>query len=258
MPQRGLFIAGTDTGVGKTAAAAAVLRYLRVRRGLDAVPMKPVQTGCRGGGRTGWRAPDLQVCLDSVSLAPSAAERRLMTPYGYRPACSPHLAARMAGRWPQLAHIRRCADRLLAAHAFVVVEGAGGVMTPLNGRHTMADLIRALGFPVLLVGRNALGGINQALLSLAALRQAGAAVIGVLLNEPCAGVSGERYIREDNSAAIAAYGRVPVLGRIPYGPVSPHAGRCGGAGADGVWGDLARLVPALARRLDRMAAEAGG
>ncbi len=94
-PDRGLFVTGTDTGVGKTVVAAAILRTWR-EMGVDAVPMKPVQTGCAGRGRR-LVAPDLDSCLRVAGLRADPDEYALMAPYRYRPACSPHLAARLAG-----------------------------------------------------------------------------------------------------------------------------------------------------------------
>ena len=121
---KGIFITGTDTGVGKTFVAAGLLKAFR-QAGRDAVPMKPVQTGCARVGRR-WVAPDLEACLAAAGLEPSATERTRMAPYRFRPACSPHLAASRA-------RVRISLPRLVAAfrslsrdHELVVAEGAGG------------------------------------------------------------------------------------------------------------------------------------
>jgi dethiobiotin synthetase len=192
--------------------SAGLLSALR-RRGEDAVPMKPVQTGCvRRGGV--WRAPDLDACLDAAGLEPSARERALMTVYAFQPACSPHLAAARAGRSISLPRIARAARTLLAAHTCLIVEGAGGVLVPLNGRRTQVDLMQRLGLPVVLVARPGLGTINHTLLSLRVLRAAGLTVRGVVFNATAPGRPG--FIERDNAVTVARLGRVPVLASLPY------------------------------------------
>jgi len=217
---RGIFITGTCTGVGKTIAAAAVLRAARAA-GIDAVPFKPVQTGAVDGPE-GLRAPDVEFCLAAAGLDASTDEVRMMAPYLYKPACSPHLAGRIEGRPADLDTVRRCAEALLARHDAVIVEGAGGVMVPLNESQTMLDLMAALALPVLVVAVNALGTINHTLLTLSALRAAGIEVLGVVFNQPEAPAGlrpprgADEFIRRDNPETIARFGRVAVLGCLPH------------------------------------------
>lgn len=209
---RGLFITGTDTGVGKTAITAVLLTVLRAR-GVDAVPMKPIQTGClkRGGEVV---APDLDHCLRVVKYNPTVAEAEWMCPYRFVPACSPHLAARLARRPIQLRRISAAFRQLVARHDFVLVEGAGGVFTPLGGGRTMLDLMHTLDLPALVVARPGLGTVNHTLLTLAALRAAQVPIVGVML---CATRPGRRgQVERDNYQAIAELGQVAVLGRLPY------------------------------------------
>ena len=179
---RMLFITGTGTEVGKTMVTAGLLRGMR-RRGVDAVPMKPVQTGGQTGPR-GFEAPDLQFSLETAGPNPGPEERALMNPYCYEPACSPHLAGRMAGHYPDIGHIVACAEKLRAVHDAVLIEGAGGLMVPLDESRTTLDLIQALGCPVLLVAHIGLGAINHTLLSVTVLRQAGIPLLGVVFNAP--------------------------------------------------------------------------
>ena len=212
MRRGGLFVTGTDTGVGKTMVSAMLLRVLR-RAGIDATPMKPVQTGCiRTAGAL--LAPDLEFCLRAASLAPAAAERVSMSPYCFEPACSPHLAARKAGASISIDHVKSCYDELRKQHDFVIVEGAGGVLVPLDSSHTMLDLMVTLDLPVVVVARAGLGTINHTLLTLSELKRAGVAVAGVVLNEAFGVVWGE--IEADNVDVIRRRGRVPVLGRLPF------------------------------------------
>jgi dethiobiotin synthase len=242
---RGIFITGTGTGVGKTIVTAAILRAARAA-GIDAMPFKPVQTGAVDGPY-GLRAPDVEFCLAAAGLRPKPDEAALMAPLLYKPACSPHLAGRIEGRPADLDTIRSCAETLLARHDAVIVEGAGGVMVPLNDSATMLDLMAALGLPVLVVAINGLGTINHTLLTLAALRQAKLDVSGVVLNQPDPPARGDEFIRLDNPETIARFGGVAVLGDIPYAG-NLAAGNAAGwaraeAGLTGMATILKRLKP---------------
>jgi dethiobiotin synthetase len=220
MPQRGqgLFIAGTDTGVGKTVVSAALVSLLRAG-GMDAVPMKPVQTGCFRRGKI-LVAPDLEFCLRMSGLSVSAAEQMRMAPYRFVKACSPHLAAAQAGQHIAIRRIVESFRILRKRHSFVIVEGAGGLLVPLNEQETNLDLIRALGLPVVLVARPGLGTINHTLLSLRELDRAGVITAGVVFNKTNRSPWGD--IEEDNIATVERLGRVMVLGRLPYvAPMQP-------------------------------------
>lgn len=238
--KRGLFITGTDTEVGKTVITAGLLRYLR-NEGIDAVSMKPVQTGAERVG-DGFRAPDLVQHHAAAGLRPAAAEVALMAPYLYEPACSPHLAGRLAGRYPDLAHIEECAAGLLAEHGFLLVEGAGGIMAPLDESTTMLDLMRALGFPVILVAHRGLGTINHSLLSLDALKAANLEVAGIVFNET-QDVE-EDFIRKDNPDAVQRFGQVEVLGNVDFL----------GAFDDDGWGRFEACMPGLGGLLEQVRA----
>lgn len=209
---KGIFITGTDTGVGKTFVAAALVACLR-KAGVDAVPMKPVQTGCRRRKGT-LSAPDLESILSIAGLKPSAEERAWMCPYRFPDACSPHLAARRARAAISFTRIRSCFERLCRRHEFVVVEGAGGILVPISGKKTMLDLMRLLDLPVLLVARPGLGTLNHTLLSLRELRRAGLRVGGVILNQAHPGRRG--FIENDNFKTIARLGRVRNIEYLPY------------------------------------------
>jgi dethiobiotin synthetase len=212
-PKFGIFVTGTDTGVGKTVVAASLLSRFRAG-GVDAVPMKPVQTGCRlSQGRQ--VAPDLAFCLKAVRLNPGRRDMADMAPYCFCPACSPHLAAKEAGDRISLQVIDRAFRRLSRAHDVVVVEGAGGVLVPLNDRQTMLDLMIRLRLPILLVARPGLGTLNHTLLSLQTLHGAGLTVLGVILNQATPGRWGR--IEDDNVRTIERFGGVKVLECVRYG-----------------------------------------
>jgi len=211
---KGIFITGTDTGVGKTVVSAALLAAFR-DAGVDAVPMKPIQTGCKRRNKE-LATPDLDFILKTTGLRASLEERALMCPYRFKPACSPHLAAKMAKKvispWKIKDSFRKLADR----HEIVVVEGAGGVLVPIGGKKMMIDLIAMLRLPVVLIARPGLGTINHTLLSLGELRRAGIEVLGVIFNETEKTRRG--FIEADNRKTVEWLSGVPVIGHFRYMP----------------------------------------
>ncbi len=218
----GIFVTGTDTGVGKTVVSAALLSILR-DAGVDAVPMKPVQTGAMRRG-VDWLAPDLEFCLSAAGLKLSQGEKRLMAPYCFAKPCSPHLAAALVRKRIRFERIANALEALLNAHDMVIVEGTGGLLVPIDAGKTMLDLIGSLKLPVVLVARPGLGTINHTLLSLRALKQARLPVLGVVINETSQSRRGE--IEEDNIRTIRRIGKVRILGRLPFMPgLDPAANR---------------------------------
>lgn len=211
---RGVFVTGTDTGVGKTRVAAAWLRAWR-GAGVDAVPMKPIQTGCMGRGRA-LQAPDLDVCLNAGGLRATQREYGWMAPYRYRPACSPHLAAALAGERISIARILKAGHQLLERYDRLVVEGAGGVMVPIGGGRTMLDIMVAFGLPVIVVARPGLGTLNHTLLTLESLRNRDVQVAGIVVNQSQPGRVG--MIEKDNIRTLRRLGKVPILAILPYAP----------------------------------------
>lgn len=213
MSDAGIFVTGTDTDVGKTVITAAFVACLR-KQGVDAVPMKPVQTGCR---REGDRlvAPDVEFILRVSGLVNVLVdEDDLICPYRFEPACSPHLAAERDGTRIEIDRIQECYEELARKHELVVVEGAGGVLVPLDENKTMLDLMRKLALPVAVVSRPGLGTINHTLLSVGALAWADLRVLGVVFN--AADNSAHSYIEEDNVKTVRKMGEVSVLGTMPF------------------------------------------
>lgn len=191
---RGIFVTGTGTGVGKTVVSAALMcRFSNARY------WKPVQTGIEIDDDTA------EVQRLSVRNA-SRKGLRLATPV------SPHLAAQRAG-------IRIDLERLTAwaagSRETWIVEGAGGMLVPVNETQTVADLMVRLALPVLVVTRTTLGTINHTLLTLEALRSRSLDVAGVIMvGQPDA----------ENRGAIERYGRVRVLAEMPcFRPLTPQA-----------------------------------
>jgi dethiobiotin synthetase len=200
---RGLFVTGTDTGVGKTLVAAGLLRLAR-RQGLVPIPFKPVETGCDpepADARRLWRAarppiPPDDVCLHALPL-PAA----------------PALAAAAAGRRLDVAGMAERARALAGLGDFLVVEGAGGLLVPYADGQTTADLAARLGLPLLVVGRTALGTINHVALTLAEAGRRGLPVAGCILSRSQPEIGPHE---DGNVELIAALtGRRP-LGVVPY------------------------------------------
>lgn len=171
----GLLITGTDTGVGKTVVAAAIVAALRVQ-GLDAIGLKPVVTGTDEAPPPPWPAD--HALLARVSQT-SVEEVNFCA---YEPAVSPHLAAQLSGRPVDPAQLLQGIGRAFAGHATVIVEGVGGLLVPLHDAYDVRELAVALGLPVVIVARPGLGTINHTLLTLEAARSRGLAVAGVVLN----------------------------------------------------------------------------
>ena len=209
---RSVFITGTDTGIGKTVVAASLLAAARAR-GIRAAPMKPVQTGCVRRGRR-IVAPDLEFCLSAADLNPAPQERLSMCPYRFITASSPHLAAARAGAHIQKETIRAHFRTILKKYEVIFVEGAGGVLVPIDEKNTMLDIMKALRLPVLLVARAGLGTINHTLLSLRELHRAKLSVIGIVLVQSTPGKPGA--IEKDNIRTIEKLGGAPVLASLPF------------------------------------------
>ena len=170
---RGLFVTATDTGVGKTEVACALLREARAS-GLDAVGMKPAQSGVGPG-----EPSDAERLRDACNgVEPLDA----LCPYTFAAPLAPAVAARLEGKEISLDRILAAARALAARHAALVVEGAGGLLVPLTERETYADLARALGLPVVVVARAGLGTVNHTALTVEALRRRGLEVAAIVLN----------------------------------------------------------------------------
>jgi dethiobiotin synthetase len=172
-PARAVFVTGTDTGVGKTVIAAALVRTLAALGARVAV-MKPVASGAE---RTpgGLRNADALTLLEASNVPASYA---LVNPYCFEPPISPHIAANDLRIQVDIGTIRRNFDLLSARADWVVVEGAGGWLAPVSPTLSMADLARALGAPVLLVVGLRLGCLNHARLTRLAIEASGCEFAG--------------------------------------------------------------------------------
>ena len=176
MAPRGIFVTGTDTGVGKTIIAATLARLLRMN-GVSVGVMKPVTSGCREESG--------QLVSDDARLLCQGAGISVtedIAPYRLREPLAPAEAARIDGVRIDFAAIKASFDRLASLYQYVIVEGAGGLMVPLSGGLLVADLARELDLPLLVVARPGLGTINHTVLTCFAAQQLGLQVAGVIIN----------------------------------------------------------------------------
>lgn len=208
MSARGVFVAGTDTAVGKTLVAAALVRALAAR-GAKVGVMKPVAAGAQATP-DGLRNDDALALITAAGGAPSY---EAVNPYCLPIAASPHIAAREAGVRIDRAVIRERFAALRAPYDIVLVEGAGGWLAPIGESETMADIAADLALPVLLVVGMRLGCLNHALLTHAAIAARGLAFAGWIANRIDPGMA---YV-EENLATLARR-----LGGEPLAIVPAH------------------------------------
>ncbi|MDH4164414.1 MAG: dethiobiotin synthase [Nitrospirota bacterium] len=207
---KGIFITGTDTGVGKTYVACGVASELR-RIGVDVGVMKPAESGCRS--RRGSLIP-----ADAISLAKAADAADhldLINPYRFREPLAPAVAARLERKRIDLNVILRSFQTLATNHDFMLVEGAGGIMVPLTRRLTFLDLAVTIGLPVLIVARPNLGTINHTLLTVEALRQRSVPILGISINDSSGNQHG--LAEHTSPSVIARMSGVSVLENIGFG-----------------------------------------
>lgn len=204
---KGCFVAGTDTGVGKTVVSVGLLRGLR-ELGVDLVGMKPVASGCRLTPE-GLRNDD---ALALQRAGPAAVAYSDVNPYAFEPPIAPHIAAADAGVDILVEDIFARAHRLARGFDGLVVEGVGGWLVPLSERATMADLARILELPVVLVVGMRLGCLNHALLSAQSIRACGCRMAGWVAN----GVDPDCARLHDNIAALKERLPAPLLGAVPH------------------------------------------
>ena len=210
MINRTLFITGTDTTIGKTTITAALLLALQ-QRGKSVGVLKPVETG---------------VDVEHREHSDTDRLRRLLSPppsfdsvclYAFPQHLAPLAAARKTGKTIDLSRIRSHMHELTQQYSFLLIEGAGGIFTPISTRHTMRDFVAFLNIPCLIVGQTGIGGVNHCLLTIEALLQAGITVCGIALNEPTQNTTAiTRQQQESTVELIREWSSVPVFGPIEF------------------------------------------
>ncbi|MGL4595576.1 MAG: adenosylmethionine--8-amino-7-oxononanoate transaminase [Thermoguttaceae bacterium] len=206
------FIVGTDTGVGKTLITAGLYRAA-IQGGYSAIAIKPVQTGAND-----HKSSDTSVYDSALNGIDSCKPFRSDILLCYKTPCSPHLAARVENQTIKTDELVERISELHSSYEMTFVEGAGGLLVPLNDTETTADLIEKLNASVLLVVDNKLGCINHALLTLAELKRRNITVHGVIINHTAPQIQDKTLsmILRDNPEAIFSHGNVPVLASVPY------------------------------------------
>jgi len=201
----GLILAGTDTGVGKTTVARALLR-LAARRGFRLLPFKPVETGCGDIGPQ-----------DALSLIEAAAADflppRQVCPYSFRLPLTPSVASRSEGRRVELAPLLTAAGALAAHGDALLVEGAGGLLSPWGPGLHLGTFAAELRLPVLIVAANRLGTINHTSLVAAECRRRELQCIGFVLVHVSPMPAPDH---ETNAEEIARETGLPFLGTLPH------------------------------------------
>jgi dethiobiotin synthetase len=204
----GLLITGTDTGVGKTVIAGAIAAWFN-QRGQRVGVLKPAASGCvrRREGLVSEDAEFLAHCADARQPLDVIAPQRFAEPL------APAVAAQRAGVTLDWSAIQRCLDMITRASDVLIVEGVGGIMVPMDQKHTMLDVAAWLKLPAVVVARPGLGTINHTILTVETLRQAKVQVAGVVINRyPADNAS---VAEETNPRALETWGKVPVLCIVP-------------------------------------------
>lgn len=211
----GLFITGTDTGVGKTMVGAALALYLK-KRGLTVGVMKPIETGVSAGNDARSDAARLRAIIESEETLGA------IRPYSFELPVAPLAAAQAEGRTIDPNTIKKVYRLLSSRYDCMVVEGVGGVQVPITHSDNVLSLIKRLRLPVVVVGRSGLGGINHALLTVETLRRQKLRMIALVLNRTHPVRSALARVQERSTIEILRkQSGVPVIGPLPYEPSLP-------------------------------------
>jgi dethiobiotin synthetase len=213
---RGYFVTGTDTGVGKTLVACALLRGF-ARQGRSVIGMKPVAAGTLITAE-GRQHGDVTALVSASTVRAAAA---LINPYCFEPAIAPHIAAAMAGVQIDLERIAGAYAELARQAELVIVEGAGGFAVPLSATENTIDLARRLGLPIIMVVGMRLGCLNHALLTADVIRAHGLRLAGWVANH----IDPQMLHAGENVGALRERLGAPLVGSLSYmtTPTPEHA-----------------------------------
>ncbi|MBL7071671.1 MAG: dethiobiotin synthase [Candidatus Omnitrophica bacterium] len=206
---RGIFVTGTDTGVGKSVVTGLLAGYLE-DKGYSAITQKWIQTGSK-------RFPsDIDVHLKLMGRRRKDIKDDLpyMSSYNLGFPSSPHLAAKLEKRRIRPEVIKKSWRVLSKRFDYTIAEGVGGALVPYNGKRLVIDIAGELGLPVLIVCANKLGAINHAVLTVEAIRKRNMRIIGLVFNHISR--TGNDIILKDNPDAIKKVTGEDILGSIPY------------------------------------------
>ena len=204
---QGFFITGTDTDVGKTVIALGVIENLK-GKGLRVTGFKPVSAGCT-------QTDDGLVNEDALRLQQASSVKfpyGTINPYAFEPAMAPHIAAEQTGIQIQINKINDAYKHIALKNDFVITEGAGGWLVPINDSETMADVALSLGLPILLVVGIRLGCLNHALMSVDCIKSSGCKLAGWIANQ----LTNDTDINSRNIKTLNEKIDAPLLATIPY------------------------------------------
>jgi len=208
MQTKGYFITGTDTGVGKTFVTAGIAVVLK-EKGVNVGVMKPVETGCAEKERE----LEPQDALFLKKAAGVSDELDLINPYRFKAPLAPSVASRLEGKNIDLNKIKECYDTLASKHSIMFVEGAGGILVPLNEKETISDLVKLLQLPLIVIAASKLGAINHTLLTVKHAQSIGIEVKGIIINYPALATD---ETLSTNQTEIKRLTNIPIFGELPF------------------------------------------
>jgi dethiobiotin synthetase len=208
---KGIFVIGTDTGVGKTIIASGIASALK-KRGIDVGVMKPLESGC--DVVEGRMVPNDALLLKDASGVEDSIEE--INPYSLKEPLAPSVAADIVGTSIDIEKIMSNFKYLKEKHKFLIVEGAGGLLVPVKGKFLFSDLIKKMGLPALIVARANLGTINHTLLTVNHAKNLQINVLGIIINHLS---DNEGLAEKTNPDVLKELLDVPILGNFPYSPL---------------------------------------
>ncbi len=208
MESKGFFITGTDTGVGKTFVTAGIAAVLK-EKGINVGTMKPIETGC--AEKDGKLEPQDAFYLKNATGTDDGLD--LINPYRFKAPVAPSIASRLEGKTIDLTKIKACYETLASKHPVMLVEGVGGLLAPVNENETVADLVKVLHLPLIIIVEARLGMINHTLLTVKEAQTVGIEVKGIIINYSAL-ITDELLFT--NQAEIKRLANIPVLGELPF------------------------------------------
>ncbi len=203
--EKGIFVLGTDTNVGKTTISMAISAAIRAR-GIDIGVCKPMMSGMKRADCTSDASLLKEMSGDTNTL-------EAINPFQFDERVTPYIAAKRQNKIITLAEVKAAWLKIADTHEFYLVEGAGGLMAPMGAGYHVGHIAQVIGLPVVIVARPSLGTVNHTLLTIEAVRSLGLSIAGVIIN----GVrSGELTIPEQtNPQLIEEFSGVPIIGQFP-------------------------------------------
>ena len=202
---KSFFVTGVDTGVGKTVFTCALAHTLH-SSGIDVGIMKPFATGLSRTGQ--YKSEDVELLIKYSGVSDP---QQLVNPYFFEIPASPYMAAKKLGKTINIDTVLSSFERLESIHDVVIVEGIGGIMTPILKDYFVADLIKDLHLDSILVTSTKIGSVNHALLSIDACKKYGIRITGLVINEADSG-----YDVNDLESDLVSLSGVDVICKIPH------------------------------------------